>query len=242
LKKDWARAIDDLSKAIELNPQDWGALHFRGLAYGEQGQWAKAAADFAKCTQLGSPIPSQSAGWHTLAMAGAGDAAGHRKACMELLEKFSATQDAGIANNIAWACVRFPDAVADASQPLQLAEKAVAIKPGEHASLNTLGAALYRAKRFEDSIKKFEEAIKVHGQGGHASDWLFLAMAHHRLGHMDEAKKWLTEAQHCMDQAAQEKPRGESLFRAVTPSWEQRLELRLIRAEAEALIKDEKKK
>src|SRR5207245_1491470 len=114
----------------------------------------------------------------------------------------------------------------------------VNLKPNSHPSLNTLGAALYRPKRFEDCIKKLDEAIKVHGKGGTAADWLFLAMAHHQLGHAEEAKKWLAKAQQWIDQAAQEKPRGEAILLAVTPSWAERLELKLIRAEAEALLKE----
>ena len=31
-------------------------------------------------------------------------------------------------------------------------------------------------------------------KGGHASDWLFLAMAHHKLGNRDEARKWYDRA------------------------------------------------
>jgi len=241
LRKDWARAIDDFSKAIELEPQAWPVWHFRALAYGEQEQWAKAAADFAKCIELGSSLGSQSAGWHALSLAAEGDAAGHRKACAELLEKFNKTPDPDKANDVAWFCVRFPDAVDDPARPLQLAEMAVAKNPKSHPWLNTLGAALYRAKRFEDSIKKLDEAIEAHGQGGTAADWLFLAMAHHGLGHADDAKKWLSKAQLWIDKAAQEKPK-ETVLRAITPSWAGRLELKLIRAEAEALIKDEKKK
>ena len=85
--------------------------HFRGLAYGEQEQWAKAASDFAKCMHLQSPFASLSGGWRSLALAAAGDMPGYRKACAELLEEFSTAQDPGKANDAAWFCVRFPGAV-----------------------------------------------------------------------------------------------------------------------------------
>src|ERR1700722_17768005 len=46
---------------------------------------------------------------------------------------------------------------------------------------------IYRAGRFEDAIRRHEETI---GSGG-PQDWVFLAMAHHRLCHRDEALRWL---------------------------------------------------
>jgi hypothetical protein len=66
---------------------------------------------------------------------------------------------------------------------------------------------------------------------------LFLAMAHHRLGHVGETKKSLAKAQQWIDQTAQEKRKGGTAAAAPLP-WDHRLELKLIRAEAEALLKE----
>ncbi len=38
---------------------------------------------------------------------------------------------------------------------------------------------------------RFEEGIRLRGGGSVPADWPFLAMAHHRLGHRDEARRWL---------------------------------------------------
>ena len=57
--------------------------------------------------------------------------------------------------------------------------------------LNTLGAILYRAGRFEEAVRQLERSVEVHGAGGTPYDALFLAMAHHQLGHADEARRWL---------------------------------------------------
>jgi tetratricopeptide (TPR) repeat protein len=169
----------------------------RAIIYLQEEQWEKAAADLRKIIKLGEQDPHIPT-WYALALAGAGDVAGHRKACAMLLEKFGKTENAFTANNVAWACVRFPDAVVELSQPLQLAEKAFEqsqiLSLSEHPRLRSLPGG-----RFEDSIKKFEEAIKAHGQRGNAVDWLFLAMVHHQLRHADEAKKWLTKAQQRID-------------------------------------------
>jgi WD40 repeat protein/tetratricopeptide (TPR) repeat protein/tRNA A-37 threonylcarbamoyl transferase component Bud32 len=222
-----AKAMQDFSKAIELDPTRSLAHQLRALIFAKQEQWAKAADDFAQ-----SESSESLRGWHALVLIAAGNTAGHRKACEALLEKFGKDGDPNSGNSVAWYCVRFPDAVADFTRPVQLAEKAVASWPNYHPYLNTLGAALYRAGRFEESIKKFDEAIKAHGAGGHPSDWLFLAMAHHRLGHDEDAKKWLTKAQQWIDGNA---------YGSGQP-WDQKLELKLIRAEAEALLKESDKK
>ena len=54
-------------------------------------------------------------------------------------------------------------------------------------------------------------------------DWVFLAMAHHRLGHHDEARRWL-------DRFRDRRP-------DLDPNafWGE-LEIRLLRAEAEAVV------
>jgi hypothetical protein len=57
--------------------------------------------------------------------------------------------------------------------------------------LNTLGAALYRAGRFEEAIRRLNEGAKTRGDEGVPKGFAFLAMAHHRLGHQDDAKHWL---------------------------------------------------
>jgi len=60
---------------------------------------------------------------------------------------------------------------------------------------------------------------KKSNSSGTAADWLFLAMANRRLGHAEEAKKWLTKAQRQMDHAAQEKARDEPPYICRPIGW-----------------------
>jgi hypothetical protein len=89
--------------------------------------------------------------------------------------------------------------------------------------LNTLGAALYRAGRFADAVRRLDEGIRYKSGVSDKADWVFLAMAHHRLGHHEEARRWL------------------SRFRDRSPGlapgyvWGE-LEIRLLRTEAEAVV------
>jgi hypothetical protein len=54
-------------------------------------------------------------------------------------------------------------------------------------------------------------------------DWVFLAMAHLRLGHRDEARRWL-------DRFRARQPVGDA-----SRFWDE-LEIRLLRSEAEAVV------
>src|SRR5262249_38219224 len=144
----------DLTKARKLRVDDWSLWQRIGLAYVEQANWEQAAAAFQTCLEHDASDVAVK-GWHALALAAAGDIKAHGKACAALLEKFGKTEDANIANDVAWFCVRFQGAVADLSLALQLAEKSVTMNPHQQShQLNTLGAVLYRAKRCEDSVKK----------------------------------------------------------------------------------------
>jgi hypothetical protein len=83
------------------------------------------------------------------------------------------------------------------------------------------GAALYRTGRFEDAARWLKEEHPDVEED--PASWPFLAMAHHHLGHSDEARHWL------------EKLRGRQPSADPDQFWEE-LEFRLLRSEAEAVI------
>jgi Flp pilus assembly protein TadD len=228
-QRHWFAAAFHLTRLLDHEPRD-GDLHARrGRAYDELGQWPKAAQDYAKAIELG--VRTESVwlrhGWLRLAI---GDGDGYRHSCTLLLQQFGKTANPSDANSLAWTCVLAPNAVADPLVPVQLAEKALKRFPKNSAVLNTLGAAHYRAGQYDQAIQRLNEAMKAQGKGGTADDWLFLAMAHQRLGHPDEARKWLDKAATWIEKADREKtllPRN-------------RLELQWLHREAEALLKGAK--
>jgi tetratricopeptide (TPR) repeat protein len=133
-------------------------------------------------------------------------------------------------NSAAWVCVRVPGVVADPQLPVKLAERALAKEPGDSNYLNTCGAALYRAGRFEDAVKRLQEAIKAEGAEGTVWDFFFLALAHHRLGNAAEARQWFDKAVRWIDQPPRD---GDDPAKW---SWGQRLDLQLLRREAERTL------
>jgi hypothetical protein len=155
-----------------------------------------------------------------------GDTDGYRKTCAGLLDRFGKTQVPGVAQTVARTCVLAPNAVSDLSRPAALMDRAVSLTPSNPGLLNTFGSLLYRAAQFEAAITRLKEGLAMSGQGGEPRDWIFLAMTHQALGHADEARDWLTRSVQRIDSPA-----------SASLPWEERLELQLLRREAEALIR-----
>ena len=82
---------------------------------------------------------------------------------------------------------------------------------------------LYRAGRFEEAAKVLREGMSFHPDGGEFHDWVFLALAEHRLGHADAAKEAAAKAR-----AAQAKSKPGTV-------WD-RAEVELLAAELDAAL------
>ncbi len=93
----------------------------------------------------------------------------------------------------------------DPVQAVALAQEAVRLAPEMGAYWNTLGLAQYRAGKWQDAVAAFDKAMK-RSEGGGGKDWLFLAMAHQKLGNKDEARKWYDQAVQWIEKP-QEHPR-----------------------------------
>jgi tetratricopeptide (TPR) repeat protein len=185
----------------------------------------EAPADVLESARL-RPEAYMARYFYILSLLDIGDREGLSRECSELIEWFRETTDPSVANSVAWSCVLAPNAVVDAEAPVRLAENAV--KNTDEADqkpsfLNTLGASLYRAGRFEVAILRIEDAINHRHGAEEPLDWPFLAMAHHRLGHREVARRWLNRLR------AREPIADPDEF------WNE-LEIRLLRSEAEAVV------
>jgi tetratricopeptide (TPR) repeat protein len=124
---------------------------------------------------------------------------------------------------------------------VQLAERAVMSKANDWNYLSTLGGVLLRAGRHQDAIQRLDEAVKSFGQDGDPWTQLLLAMAHHRLDHAEEAKKWLDRALPAVENALKNGLEGVPGRNTPLPlDAMHRLELQFLRREAEALVKGAK--
>ena len=88
-----------------------------------------------------------------------------------------------------------------------------------------MGAAQYGAGDWQAAVESLTKSIELRS-GGDAFDWYFLAMAHCRLGNMEEASKWHQQA------VVWEEKNAQSLL----GNRQLADELRRFRAEAEELL------
>jgi WD40 repeat protein/tetratricopeptide (TPR) repeat protein len=174
--------------------------------------------------------------------------AGYRSICERILEHGAKDQQDESAGRVAWTCVLAPEAVKDLARAERVIEKplqreieqakhkqppqqpAVPTEAGGGAPdfLTTAGALAYRRSNLPQAVALLTETRKQYGKEGNVWDCILLAMAHHRLGHADEARRWLDKAVAWMDRAGSELP------------WDRRLALQVLRREAEALVKNAK--
>jgi serine/threonine protein kinase/tetratricopeptide (TPR) repeat protein len=161
-------------------------------------------------------------------MGRAGEAAEHFRAAKEVFAKLAADVPGGgpgpgepgqNENSFAWFLATCPDeSFREPGRAVDVARKAKERVPSQGDFWNTLGAACLRAGDAKKAVEALEKAVALH-QETDPTDWLFLALAHYRLGDLAQARA-------CHDKAI---------------AWIERhksggLELRFLRDEAGALF------
>jgi WD40 repeat protein/tetratricopeptide (TPR) repeat protein len=206
----------------------------RGRFSAGQGQWTLAAAAYAAAVKA-DPDAAQAAYERTAVLLLVGDAAGGRQAGAQALERFAGTTNPWAASWIARLALLGPDAGADAARLLRLAEQAAAPHPKSGPRLQTLAAAHYRAGQYDRALARLQESESADWYGyPTVVNWLLLAQVHRRLGHAEEARRWLDKATAWLDQATQETP-GEQA-EALHLELHDLVACRLLRREAQLLL------
>src|SRR5262249_37321748 len=114
------------------------------------------------------------------------------------------------------------------------ASAAIAAKPRQPDLLNTLGAALYRAGRFEEGARRLEEAVALRGGEDSVADRLLLAMAYSQAGRSATARSWLAKAVPAGERPDRPGPPGPS--GPVPLPWPLEIEHQVLGREAVALV------
>jgi tetratricopeptide (TPR) repeat protein len=197
---------------------------YRGESLAKRRLWSEAAAAIDEAVRL---RPEDLADRHhlILTLLAAGDYTHLHRSRTDILDRFRMTTNPMIANGVARWSVMAVSEEPNFSETVRLAELAVngASEYQKAVPLNTLGAALYRAGRFAEAVRRLDEGILRKEGESREADWVFLSMAHHRLGHHDEARRWL-------DRFRDRRPNLHP-----TAFWDE-LEIRMLRAEAEAVV------
>jgi WD40 repeat protein/tetratricopeptide (TPR) repeat protein len=214
-----------------VGPEAWLR---RGLAQAQLGQWQEADKDLSRALELGTEGPRPL--YHlALIRLAADDLPGYRKACATLWDRFfGQTANPDTALVLAWTGVAGLDALADPALLVAAAERAGASRSPRAAAGRVLGPALYRAGQYQKAADQLTATIEALGEDTTAHEQLFLAMAEQRLGHTAKARRRLERALQGLPDGAPPRPRFDA---DAAVFWNERLELDLLRREAQALLK-----
>jgi WD40 repeat protein/serine/threonine protein kinase/tetratricopeptide (TPR) repeat protein len=229
-RKQWPAAEAAFDEALRARPSNLPLLIARGDLYAARGLWSEAAAYYATTVKQFpdlAPLHEQLAVTRLLA----GDLPGYRAACAAMLEQHQAIDDSIAAVRVAYACSLAPDAVCDRAGLLQVAERSTRWVTGNQRGV---GAVLFRSGRLEEALKRFEEAHAAFQP--RAWDWLFLAMIHVRLGHPDQARQLLAQADQWIASADQRKPSPDGEAQSGWSDEFERPTILLLRREAESMV------
>ena len=166
----------------------------------------------------------------------AGDQSHYREFCRLLSSRDSIPLDATKCHFIAWTAAVASDALDDYERAITAARYALTLEPTDRTALLDLGGILYRARKLDGALEYLTKSDSTPTMTKTPPEYahFFLAMTHHKLGHNAEARQWfgqsIAETERML--ADGKTASGEPL------SWNRRLTLELLRAEATALFRE----
>jgi eukaryotic-like serine/threonine-protein kinase len=166
-----AEAINSLTRAIELRPDDAHYRAVRGTTYLDLRKNELAIADLEASLAL---MPDQVSVEDSLA-----------KAC----------------NYVAWDLASGPQTKRNLVRAETLARRAVELVPNIINPRETLGLVLCRAGRYEEAVVPLASVLRDGGGPVDSFDYFLLAIAHHQLGRGDEARAFLERGAHRLREA-----------------------------------------
>ncbi len=226
------QALGALSRATNLDPNDWQAWAVRGDILAMMERYPEAFQALKRATGLNPWAPYL---WHKQALTALGmrSSDAYRGTCAEALGSQGATAHREAGNYIAWVCALAEGGMTNSAALAKLAERAVSDDPNNVSYKWRLAQALYRASQPEKAAQLLKGMEKNCGRLAPNVTFL-LAMARKRSGQEADSIRLLKEAIRLAESDSY-------------PDrwWDTRLALRLLREEAEAMIvpnaKDTKK-
>jgi serine/threonine protein kinase len=179
-----------------------------------------------------------------------GDVNGYRALCSQMLREcepegttaknpWTTAMSPWLADQIARLCTAAPGAVDDPKRLLALGRRAASADGQNPSFLLARAAAEFRAGEFQAAVEVLPRSVARWEYWEYpyppcrAQANLFLAMAHHRLGHAEEARRALAEADRALAEVPV-KPDPVTLLRAW--DWRERTLAQILRREAGMLL------
>jgi tetratricopeptide (TPR) repeat protein/tRNA A-37 threonylcarbamoyl transferase component Bud32 len=217
----FGEALRHLDRALALNPDHHPSWRLRGLICADLGQWAEAEKALSRALEL-LPHDFTLHRWHAATLLGAGEPGRFREACARMLRRFAETSDPDTAARVVATCALVAGDVEVIQRCVTMAARAVEQEPGNRRCVSALGAALYRAGRYEEAARRLAEGPGLDPQSG-----VVLAMAWARLGKGKDAARQLAAVEQSVQRDEQKK----------AVPWHARVELAYLFREAAALLK-----
>jgi Flp pilus assembly protein TadD len=151
-----------------------------------------------------------------------------------MLDRFKSDEASLDIQLVVRTCVLAADATNDFTRVVTLAEQSLAARPKDHNSMLMLGAALYRAGRYDDAVRALLKSAKARGKEDAFND-LFLAMSYLRMGDPVKAQSHVQQAARAISQAPKSGTVGG--FPNARLAWSDQMELLLLRNEVQAMLK-----
>jgi len=205
-KKDWDGAIAVLAEASRLQPKNAAARVKPGIAKADSSRPLGDDAFVYACLFLIC-----------------GDSEGYNRVCQGMIERAADTKNHSGSFVLARSCAMARKSPVDPARAVQWANQALA--GADHGwYVHALGLAHYRAGQFDQALQRFTESRG--STGCRELNWFGLALVHHRLGHPDEARRYLDEGIEWLE--------TEGVVAKLLPcDW---LEAQLLRREAEEIL------
>jgi serine/threonine protein kinase/tetratricopeptide (TPR) repeat protein len=209
---DGVKAWQKAAQALEAIPQPKDDTHIEeiegrwralGASYVKAGLWSEASAcfdrllkpEFRQSRDINGYIRCQNYIRCALLRLRTGNVAGYRKDCAIIHEFMEKPVDFKEGGPVAftWACTLDKRGDLDPVQVLKWSKQIVAVQQGAWEQ-HVHALASFRAGRLEQAANFANKSVIAVGWPGHNSNFPLLALVHHRLGHADEARKWLEKA------------------------------------------------
>jgi serine/threonine protein kinase/WD40 repeat protein/tetratricopeptide (TPR) repeat protein len=190
-KHDQDGAIAAFREAVRHKPDLAHAHHNLGLALMYKGQVGEAVTALREAVRLqpGEATFHNNLGIALTRQGKTGEAITAYRQALASRPNYAAALF-----NLAWQLAGGPDPrLRDPRQALALAQRGIKLEPQSVGFWQVLGWAHYRVGAWKESIAALEKSMALE-KGGDAGQWFFLAMAHWRLGHKGEARRWYDRA------------------------------------------------
>jgi WD40 repeat protein/serine/threonine protein kinase/Flp pilus assembly protein TadD len=198
-------------------------------------RWAPVLADIAADATAAPNSP------HVFVVAASrfalGDRAARASALRDVIDRFGDTSDWNFIR-ACWCCGVASDVDLDRERLLRALRRAEEVNPSlfllvpRYLLADPLGVALFRSGRHAEAIERLEAFDTARGKGTNASSQLYRALAHHRLGHLEDARRLVADARAWLAEFRRD-PLHPSWPLARRPLSADRLEWRALLGEAE---------